>query len=87
MLERKLLFKIHVKNSNINEVDTVFPVIKLIDDKDLIARFTPANKPPLQGSLEAGNTSNLFTELGGNAINLMADSYPQYSVVNIYEGE
>ncbi|MED6185380.1 hypothetical protein PIB30_056552 [Stylosanthes scabra] len=85
MLERKLLFKIHVKNSNINEVDTVFPVIKLIDDKDLITRFTPANKPPLQGSLEAGNISNLSTELSGSAINLMADSYPQYSVGDVDE--
>ncbi|MED6107681.1 hypothetical protein PIB30_016300 [Stylosanthes scabra] len=70
MLEKKLLTKIHVRNSNILDADPVYHVIKLIDDEKLIAKYTPMKKSDLQGSIKAETTSNLSVELGGNMVNL-----------------
>ncbi|MED6212404.1 hypothetical protein PIB30_082979, partial [Stylosanthes scabra] len=41
MLDRPLLVKIHVRNSNIAESDPVYPVIKIVDDKEVVKKFNP----------------------------------------------
>ncbi|MED6224745.1 hypothetical protein PIB30_087051 [Stylosanthes scabra] len=52
MLDRKLLLKIHVRNSSIHNADHVYPVIKVIDDEEVIDKCTPVKVPVVQGSID-----------------------------------
>ncbi|MED6105943.1 hypothetical protein PIB30_000067 [Stylosanthes scabra] len=81
MLDRKLLIRIHVRKSNISEGDPVYPVIKVIHDLEVIDKCTPV-KAPIEGhgTSQEGNTSSLYAENLSNAVNLISDSDPQYSV-------
>ncbi|MED6123136.1 hypothetical protein PIB30_046395 [Stylosanthes scabra] len=52
MLERKLLIKIHVRNSNILEGDPVYPVIKIVEDADLVEEYMVNPKPITETSVD-----------------------------------
>ncbi|MED6174060.1 hypothetical protein PIB30_065306 [Stylosanthes scabra] len=86
ILDRQFLLRIHVRDSNINEGDPVYPVIKVIDDMDVIGKCTPVKTPTdLQGNADVGNPSSLSTENFGNAVNLIVDSYPQCSIDDLVD--
>ncbi|MED6199842.1 hypothetical protein PIB30_079669 [Stylosanthes scabra] len=84
MLDRKLLIRIHVRSSNITDGDPVYPVIKVIHDEEVIGRCTPL-KDPMKGqvAVDPGNATSLSTENLSNAVNLISDSDPHYSVVRL----
>ncbi|KAM3374731.1 hypothetical protein P3S68_013445 [Capsicum galapagoense] len=41
ILQRKFIFKVIVKNENIQNHDEVYSVIKILDDEDLIKKYSP----------------------------------------------
>ncbi|PHT82994.1 hypothetical protein T459_11437 [Capsicum annuum] len=41
ILQRKFIFKVIVKNENIQNHDEVYSVVKILDDKDLIKKYSP----------------------------------------------
>ncbi|MED6156576.1 hypothetical protein PIB30_015675 [Stylosanthes scabra] len=43
LLEKKLLIKIHVQSSSIIDSDPVYPVIKIVEDGELIEKFNLVN--------------------------------------------
>ena len=47
MLKKKLLFKIQIKQSNIEMKDRwqIYPVVKIIDNLELIDRFIATSQP------------------------------------------
>ncbi|MED6107459.1 hypothetical protein PIB30_014310 [Stylosanthes scabra] len=45
MLDRQLLIMINVRNNNINEGDPIYPVIKVIDDLEVIGKCTSVKDP------------------------------------------
>ncbi|MED6181098.1 hypothetical protein PIB30_016436 [Stylosanthes scabra] len=48
---------------------------------EVIGKCTPIKVPiEFEENADAGNTSSLSTEKFGHAVNLIADSYPQYSI-------
>ncbi|MED6222050.1 hypothetical protein PIB30_060725 [Stylosanthes scabra] len=72
MLDRKLLLRIHVKSSNINDGDPVYPVIKVIHDLEVIGKCTPIKGPILEiGTVDPGTTISLSTKNLSNAVNLI----------------
>ncbi|MED6215827.1 hypothetical protein PIB30_001968 [Stylosanthes scabra] len=60
LLEKKLLFKLSVKSSNIDGGDLVYPVSKICDDDDMVQKYQPIefDTDPCVGSpdVKASNT-------------------------------
>ncbi|MED6129068.1 hypothetical protein PIB30_104169 [Stylosanthes scabra] len=44
LFEKRLLFKVTVKAANISGEDTVFPVMKICDDEDIVERYYPKDE-------------------------------------------
>ncbi|MED6182828.1 hypothetical protein PIB30_032396 [Stylosanthes scabra] len=73
MLEMKLLFKINVKTSNIKEADTVYAVMKICDDDEMIQKYLP---PEFEADAcvspnEVGGSNSV--DVSGLMVNLESD--------------
>ncbi|KAF3616122.1 putative L-type lectin-domain containing receptor kinase S.4-like [Capsicum annuum] len=50
ILQKKFIFKVIVKNENIQSHDKVYSVVKILDDKDLIKKYSPNESDTSSGS-------------------------------------
>ncbi|MED6158212.1 hypothetical protein PIB30_030718 [Stylosanthes scabra] len=62
------------------ELDLVYTVIKFLDDKKVIKKHKLNKEPNVTESVDRGTTSNLSDEMQGNAVNLISNSDPNYSM-------
>ncbi|KAM3238772.1 hypothetical protein P3L10_013805 [Capsicum annuum] len=60
ILQRKFIFKVIVKNENIQNHDKVYSVVKILDDEDLIKKYSHNEYDTSSISNLSSNTSNHF---------------------------
>ncbi|KAM3249327.1 hypothetical protein P3L10_011096 [Capsicum annuum] len=61
ILQRKFIFKVIVKNENIQNHDEVYSVVKNLDDEDLIKKFSP-NESDTSRDHHFTNSEELYAE-------------------------
>ncbi|MED6112851.1 hypothetical protein PIB30_065480 [Stylosanthes scabra] len=73
MLEMKLLFKVNVKASNIQESDTTYAVMKICDDDEMVKKYQPigfeTNACVTPNDVGASNS----VDMSGITVNLESD--------------
>ncbi|MED6111995.1 hypothetical protein PIB30_057514 [Stylosanthes scabra] len=80
MLDRKLLIKIHVKKSNFQDGDHVYPVVKIVEYEELVEKYMGTKKPITETSVDLDTTTNASFEVQRNIVNLISDSDPHFSL-------
>ncbi|KAM3399220.1 hypothetical protein P3S68_002736 [Capsicum galapagoense] len=61
ILQKKFIFKVIVKNENIQNHDKVYSVVKILDDKDLIKKYSP-NESDTSSDHDFTNSKELHAE-------------------------
>ncbi|QHO06164.1 Replication protein A 70 kDa DNA-binding subunit E [Arachis hypogaea] len=73
MMDKRVLFKINIKEANINQFDHVYIVMKICDDEDIIDKNLPKELFTNLPSNVSENGCNNYLEISGNVANLKTD--------------
>ncbi|XP_057739914.1 replication protein A 70 kDa DNA-binding subunit D-like [Arachis stenosperma] len=73
MMEKRVLFKINIKEANINQFDHVYTVMKICDDEDIIDKNLPKELSTNLPSNVSEDGCNNYLEISENVANLKTD--------------
>ncbi|XP_020967116.1 uncharacterized protein LOC107615366 isoform X2 [Arachis ipaensis] len=73
MMDKRVLFKINIKEANINQFDHVYMVMKICDDEDIIDKNLPKELSTNLPSNVSEDGCNNYLEILENVANLKTD--------------
>ncbi|XP_025652763.1 uncharacterized protein [Arachis hypogaea] len=85
MMDKKVLFKINVKSSNIKQYDPVYTVMKICDDEDIILKNLPTIMPSNQSAhVHEADCSNSI-DVSSNDVAIISDNDPELTLDSMEE--